>query len=147
MAWEHGRLWLHPLPRGQRAGLPEQRQSSPPCRPEPPGRQPTRTVRRSSKLSASPSVTGGRTASPNRRKARSSAEPEPATLTTSMRKSGRTATTLASTRKTTSERSASGRTIRGQFAEHCGGRIVLQKATCLSSPSRQLRYMLPTLHG
>ncbi|KAG8895671.1 hypothetical protein FRC01_012260 [Tulasnella sp. 417] len=84
------------------------RASTPPTDEEP------RTVRRSSRLSATPSATGGRTASPDRKKARSSAEPEPGTTLTASttRKSGRTATT--STRKTASGRSASGRTTRGQ---------------------------------
>lgn len=82
------------------------RASTPPTDDEP------RIVRRSSRLSATPSATGGRTASPDRKKARSSAEPDLATSTTSARKSGRASTT--STRKTTGGRSASGRTTRGQ---------------------------------
>lgn len=82
------------------------RASTPPTDDEP------RIVRRSSRLSATPSATGGRTASPDRKKARSSAEPDLATSTTSARKSGRASTT--STRKTTGGRTASGRTRRGE---------------------------------
>ncbi|KAG9016033.1 hypothetical protein FRB90_003757, partial [Tulasnella sp. 427] len=96
------------------------RNSTPPTDGEEP-----RAVRRSSRLSATPSVTGGggRHASPDRKKARSSAEPEggpssavPATATTTTtRKSGRTSASGGARGKVAAGgRTVSGRTTRGQ---------------------------------